>query len=492
MSQFFSKTAMRAVLALSLIFSGFTHQAKALDLDWHGQFRTETNWIYGYSHSNLLTTPLATTDQGYFIPLNGDSPASFQNLFLRLNPRVIVNDNVSIYSDLWFGTPDRGIFGGDQPTSSTVNQTNTGTALISASTMYAEVATDFGTLLVGRLPLHWGLGVVWNTTEDGFDRMPSTADGFRLETKLGAFKVAPAMYKYREGTNYGGSGDFNGTSSGFSSASDYSLALTYNNDDEQMDLGLLFLRRLSGMQASVVDPFSLTGTTTGYSYNVWDFFVKKKTGIFTVSAEIPIVTGFVGNKNYNTVAGALKADAQMDDHWKIKFDGGLAGGQETLPAGAASGKLTAFYFHPDYRPGLLMFNYNFRNFSDKSASPYNNPVTNATFFSLGFDYASNKWTHGFQWLYAVANKVADGAAGGSYFNSWDGHYKANNPGATAQSKGLGSEIDYSLNYSWDEALKFGLMMGLYFPGKFYEFSNSATPNVTKTAFGTGLNMLVKF
>jgi hypothetical protein len=36
------------------------------------------------------------------------------------------------------------------------------------------------------------------------------------------------------------------------------------------------------------------------------------------------------------------------------------------------------------------------------------------------------------------------------------------------------------------------MAALYFPGKFYEFSNSATPNVNKTVFGTGLNVMMKF
>ena len=485
MSQFFSTS----VLALSLIFSVFTNQAKALDLDWHGQLRTETNWIYGYSHGKLLAA--GAGDQGYFIPSNGDSPASFQNLFLRLTPRVIVNDNVSIYSNLWFGTPDKSIFGGNQPNTSTVNQTNTGNATISASTFYAEVATDFGTFTVGRVPLNWGLGVIWNTNTDGFDRMPSTADGFRLETKLGAFKFAPAMYKYRAGSNYGGSGSFTaGTSDGTSTATDYSVALTYNNDDEQMDLGLLFLRRLAGLNAGIVDPFSTTATTTGYAYNVWDFFVKKKSGIFTVSAEVPIVTGLVGNKTYSTVAGAAKVDAQVDDHWKLKLNGGMAGGQESLAVGATSTKLTSFYFHPDYRPGLLMFNYNMRNLSDGASSPFNNPVTNAQFVSLGFDYNSNKWTHGVQFLTATSSKTAEAAAG-SYFNTQDGHYQTK--GATgAQEKGLGTEIDYSLGYDWDESMKLGLTMGLYMPGKFYEFSKSATLNEVKTAFGTGLNLLVKF
>jgi len=507
MIQFLRASATAGAIAFSLICSVFASSAHALDLDWHGQFRTETNWIYGYSHGQYLTTPLNQLDQGYFIPSNGNSPASFQNLFLRLTPRVIVNDNISIYSNIWFGTPDRGIFGGDQPSVSTVNQTNTGNAMVSASTLYSEVATDFGTLTVGRMPLNWGLGVVWNTTTDGFDRLPSTADGIRMETKLGAFKFAPAMYKYRSGSNYGGAAV--GTTpnittvAGDSGASDYSLALTYNNDDEQMDLGLLFIRRLAGMQASVINPFSImpagttpggyTPGTSGYAYNVWDFYLKKKSGIVTVTAEVPIVTGLVANNPYSAVAGAVKVDTALDDHWKLRVNAGLAPGQGTIPAaGTPASSYTAFNFHPDYRPGLLMFNYNYRNFSDKSLSPYNDPVSNAEFISLGFDYNAAKWTHGMKWLYAVASKVADATVGGAYYNNMDGYYKANNAGAVAQAKGLGSEIDYSLGYDWDESLKLGLTMGLYFPGNFYLFNNSATPNVTKTVFGSGLNLLVKF
>jgi len=500
-----SKTVVALVLSLILTIFAST-PAHALDLDWHGQFRTETNWIYGYSHAQYLTTSFSQLDQGYFIPSNGNSPASFQNLFLRLTPRVIVNDNISIYSNIWFGTPDRGIFGGDQTAISTVNQTNTGNAMLSASTLYSEVATDFGTLVVGRMPLNWGLGVVWNTTTDGFDRLPSTADGIRMETKLGAFKFAPAMYKYRAGSNYGGAAA--GTTpnvttvAGDSGAADYSLALTYNNDDEQMDLGLLFIRRLAGMQAGVINPFAImpagnspggfTPGMSGYAYNMWDFYLKKKSGIVTVSAEVPIVTGLVANNPYSTVAGAVKVDTQIDDHWKIKLNAGLAPGQASVASGNTAGTYTAFTFHPDYRPGLLMFNYNYRNFSDKSLSPYNDPVANAQFLSLGFDFNSSKWSHGMKWLFATASKTADATAGGAYFNSLDGYYKANNAGAVAQSKGLGSEFDYSLGYDWDESLKVGLTMGLYFPGNFYTFSNSATPNVTKTVFGSGLNLLVKF
>jgi hypothetical protein len=497
------RTASKSLAAILVLSSS----AQALDFDWHGQFRAETNWLFGYSHGNLAPAVPPAGGSGYTIPMNGGSSASYQNLFLRLDPRVIVNDNVTLHSDLWFGTPDRGIFGGDQAgITSYYGTTNTGNASITANTFYADVATDFGTITVGRAPLQWGLGLIWNNDQDGFDRMPSTGDAIRMVTKLGAFRFMPGIVKYRNGTNFGGSSPSPAvacggqgqnpcapqTFDGGSGVSDYTLGLMYANDDEQLDLGILFLRRIAGNNAQVVNPFSLdTIGYSGYAYNVWDFYVKKKAGIFTISAEVPLVSGLVAGRDYTTVAGAAKIDAQLNDHWTVKLNAGSADGQESVAAGAAPGKLSAFFFHPDYRPGLIMFNYNLRNLSNGSASPYDNPVTNARFLSLGFDYNTGKWTHGLQGLYAMAAKTADGAAGSSYYNTLDRIYRTKNT-ADGQDKGLGFELDYNLGYQWDEAFRLGLSLGLYFPGKFYEFSNSATPNTNKTVFGSGLNLLVKF
>lgn len=176
---------------------------------------------------------------------------------------------------------------------------------------------------------------------------------------------------------------------------------------------------------------------------------------------------------------------------KLKASLGSADGQGNLPAGQGATKLTAFYFHPDYRPAFILFNYNLRNLSDINASPYDNPVTNARFLSLAAEYTSGKWSHELLGIYAVAAQAADGAAGGQYFNYWDGHYQASTTGA-AQQKGLGFEVDYSLGYEWDEAIQLGLNLGLLFPGKFYEFSNSATSNTLKTIFASSVNVSVTF
>jgi len=504
MSQFtrFCASVSNFVFALAAILI-LSSPSYALDLDWHGQFRAETNWLFGYANSGLATPTTPATDTGYTIPSNGDNPASFQNLFFRLEPRVIVNDNISIHSDVWVGTPDRGVFGGDQNVTSYYGTTNTGTADITANTYYAEVATDFGTITVGRAPLNWGLGLVWNNSEDSFDRFPSTGDVIRLETKLGAFRFMPGVVKYRNGTNYGGSVGNDpcttgtglttpcSTIGGGSGVSDYTVGLMYANDDEQLDLGILFLRRIAGQNSHVVNPFSVDSIGyTGYAYNLWDFYAKKQAGIFTFAAEVPLVNGFVANHDYNTVAGAAKVKAQLNDHWAVNVNLGEAGGQESVATGSQSGRLSVFSFHPDYRPGLLMFNYNFRNLSNRAASPYYNPVTNARFLSLSLNYASGKWTHGLLGLYAIADKTA--GSSGLYYNSWDGVYRTVNSGAQAQDKNLGFELDYQLAYHWDESIRLGVDLGLLFPGKFFEFSNGPVANATKTTFGSGLNLMVNF
>ena len=470
--------------------------ASALELDWHGQFRAEENVIYGYTHG----VP-ASANNGYTIPNSGDSPATFQNLFLRLSPRVLVNDNVTIHSDIWLGLPDNSFFGSDGRNTRSYYQTATGNAAVTAHLLYGEVATDFGTVRIGRVPLNWGLGLIWNSKEDGTDRLPSNGDGISLLTKLGSFQFSPAIIKYEDavGSNTAASPSSTSSLVSNSGATDYTASLMYRNDDEQIDLGVMFIRRIAGINSSVINPFQVTDNTVptpalgfkGYSYNVWDFYAKKKAGIFTLSAEVPLISGTVAGVDYSTVAGALKATAQASEKWTFNVNIGTASGQDNGKGLVPPNKLNVFYFHPDYRPALILFNYNRRNIATGTNSPYDSPISNAKFISFGGKYSTGKWSHGLQAVYAVADKTCDGNANVCY-NTWDRHFETQNAGVPKQDSGLGIEGDYSLGYQWDESIRFGLDAGVYFPGAYYDYNNSAVPNAHKTVFASNLNLLVKF
>lgn len=485
------------IFAIFLLISalGFSPQVQALDFDWHGQFQTETNWLFGYSHGKV--DPDLTNDEGYFIPYNGSSPASFQNLFLSLKPRVIVNDNISIHSDFWVGTRDNGFFGSSGSLASNAQNTRSNLASIQANLFYAQLATDFGTFQAGRAPLHWGLGLIWNHSNQIMSRLPSTGDLLKLDVKLGAFKFTPAVIKYSNGTNLGGTlaSTPSSTVAGWSGAADYSLGISYENMDDQLDAGLLFLRRLAGQNSAFVNPMSVnTSGFSGYSFNIWDFYAKKKAGIFTLAAEVPLMSGQVGGAKASSLGLAAKVDAQVSESWLISFQGGQAQGQEGGTAGASASQYSAFYFHPDYRPGLILFNYNRRNFSNPGAgasSPYYDPVTNARFFSLSGTYSTGKWTHTGTLVYASALEVASGKSGDTYYNQWDGIFHTMNGGAKQDSV-LGFEVDYGLGYQWDSALRLGLNTGLLVPGKFYAFNNSGTTNAQKTVFATQMSIQVNF
>jgi hypothetical protein len=481
----FSLRFLRVLIPSVLTLGFMSPDAQALDFDWKGQFRAETNSIFGYSNSPA-TSPSSFVG-GYSVPLNGDTPANFQNLFLSLKPRILVNDNVSIHGDLWFNAPDTGLFGSNEPSRPTYSSSQTGTAALSARAFFTEIATDFGTVRLGRMPLQYGLGLVWNSEPGKRSRLPSYGDAMTLTTKFGAFKFSPIFVKYRQQNS-------SATSKALDSGiTDYALSLSYANDDEQLDVGLLFLRRLAGQNSGVTNPFgvsnstALSTSTAGYAYNLWDFYAKKKSGILTLSAEVPIASGLVASQTYSTVAGAVKARADFSDRWNVKLNAGSASGQSSSNS---STKLTAFYFHPDYRPGLLMFNYNYFNIANGSGSFYDNPVSNARFLSLAGEYASGKFSHELLGLIGMADQVADGTS--NYFNVRTGNYYEMGTAGPAQGKGLGFELDYSLGYDWDEYTRFGIDTGLYFPGSFYAFSGDDPSNTTKTIFGTQFNMMVRF
>lgn len=505
-----------AILVLSAVF-GHASSARALDLDWSGQFRTESHWIYNYSMDSGNTALDATRAAagGYYIPAGGDRDSFFQTAFLRLRPTVIVNDNIYIKSEWWVGDPIYGIFGNGAPTTSDQRQyysTQSRGSFLTAQRFWGEFLSDIGTVQVGRVPLHWGLGLFWNSGEGIWDRYMSTGDAIRLISKFGAFTLIPSIVKYTEGNSIGG-GCLNPTAATPCSTvtqggglSDYSLMLSYDNPDEEIEMGLNFVRRIGGVgQDPSAGYFGINGATAGMSYNVWDIYGRKKIGDFTFAGEVPITTGNIGGIGYNTYAIALETKWDISDSWNTAIKAGHAPGQpnivETTP-----GKFRAFYFNPGYKLGLIMFNYQFANFSGPTtlnnpgtsagalASPFDNPIVNANYLMWSAAYRANRWQFRGSWIYAKALETA--GAGSRFYNTWTHqfvNFDANGTGGVAdQDSSLGWEMDYGASFFWDDHFRFDLDFGWYFPGDFYRFSNTSFQNPVSSVFATVLKVGVTF
>ena len=510
--------------ALALLASGPVH---ALELTWSGQFRAEANRISNYSldSSQIGATrdPVREAADGYYTPGGGLKTAQFQDLFMRLMPSAIVNDNVALRSELWLGNPITGFYGdgypgADRPDQREYNSTFTRGSAVTAQRFWADFLTDFGMFQVGRAPMNWGLGLVHSAGNGLWDRYQSTGDVIRMSSKFGNFTVLPSFAKFSYGNAVGGAaptcggGGVCGNQLGGSGISEYSLGMKYESAEEELTAGLNFVRRIGGSLsegAFLNAPVGVAGqsqgsTVGGQGITIWDIFVQKRVGKFEFKAEAPLFSGKVqgssAGREYKAYAIAVETLYHFTDSWSLNAKAGRVPGQPNSDT-ADTSKWRMVYLHPNYRLGMFLFNYQLRNFagpnnpdsgSDQTRSIYDNPVTNASYLNVGTAYKTDKWTFHLDWFAAKADESAE--SGKYFFNTWDRRYVLANGN---QSKNLGMEIDWGANFDWDEFTSFGLDFGYFMPGNYYAFSNVApgagqSSNATDNVFGIQAKVGIRF
>ncbi|MCM2276727.1 MAG: hypothetical protein NDJ89_01465 [Oligoflexia bacterium] len=500
-------------LALAALLS--TQAAQAIELHWSGQFWSEYHLVNNYvmdsadSAANLDAGRVSGGEAtGYYVPAGGQRDAAFQTLFFRLRPKLVVNDNIYVKSEWWAGDPVFGISGNAVPYSRDQrmyysNQSRG--ALVSAQRFWAELLSDFGTVQIGRMPLDWGLGLVWNGGEALWSRYASTGDGVRLISKFGAFTFAPGYILYSTGNTIGGACTVGGPAcspivNGKAAVADYSLALKYESLEDDFDGGVNFVKRLAGLNQDVYN-LGIQGTGVGTNYNTWDIYARKRLGDLTLAGEVPITSGTVGGMEYSSIAVAGEAEWRISDGWQTQLRAGHAPGQPS--SGSANpDRYKAFFFNPNYRLGNIMFNYQLANFGGNTGtntldnpaaspaallSPFDNPIVNATYVSLGGTFKTQKWAFNTGLIYAHASQAA--LAGEYFLNTWKRKMEL---ASSNQGKNLGIEWDFGVAFQWDDFLQFRVDGGWFFPGNYYAFSNAATENKTDSVFSTAARIGINF
>ena len=163
------RNSLKLVVAAAALSSPAAH---ALTLDWSGYFRATNENIFDYQ-MNKATPGYSSMNggQGEDIPGQGSKNATYSTMFLKLKPKVLVNDNIIVHTEWNVGDPKNGFFGRNVPQEDRNNPLSTGKdgMSITASRLWLDVHSDFGTVQVGRAPMHWGLGVVFNSGDNPFD-----------------------------------------------------------------------------------------------------------------------------------------------------------------------------------------------------------------------------------------------------------------------------------------------------------------------------------
>ncbi len=469
---------------------GYSISSQALQLDWNGQFWFDNHWLNNYqlqrSRPGFDDDTWLRNRGGTYVRGTGEKNVVWYSAFFRLKPTVVVNDSIQIKSEFHIGSPIYGFLGRGYPTTVDERFNITGAQkenfAIGAQRYWLNLITDFGTIELGRAPVHWGLGAIWNSGDKLFDHYQNTGDMIRLISKFGNFYIAPSLVKVAVGNNLAGATDAAGnTINGNDDVTDYDIAAKYDNTEEDFDFGVKWTHRVgNASQRTILFSPNQVGSRR-ISFNIFDFYAKKKLGLYTFGGEVPLFSGSIGALDganefeYKTVAFVMEG-TYTSDMWDIGLKFGHVPGQP--PTSVGDRKFRAVYLNKNYGLGLIMFHYNIYGLANNNPdtlpagadlnSPFDAPIVNARYAALTPEMKLDKWTLKAAFIIGYADEKAQATKRFYNYNQRRFFDADQN-----QSSFLGKEFDLGASFRWDENFLATWDFGLWLPGSYYKFSNDA-------------------
>jgi len=488
------KNFFQCPLTLVLLFTTIGADiAWSLPIDWHGALVIDTGLVSTYrrTKSQLVTQDQNTAAGGSQIlakPNGGSNDASYQSYIFRLSPSLIINDSVTVVAETTTGYARGGFFGDSSATSQSVDantdlvntagtplpsvnqrslangmyyyNTHNGAANLSVNKLFMEIYSDTATILIGRQPFDWGLGLIFDSGEKLWSRHSSIQDGISAKFKIGNFFITPYWAKINSTGRVDSSTD----------VTDFGASLLYDDVERDFAFGILMSNRKSNSADTTQTGTSgALGTT---NVKLFDLYLKKSWGKFSFAAEAPFLEGKLGtvytagvNSKYKAHALAFETGYKLDEKWKLELKFGRVTGED----GNAT-EFKALYLHPNYQIANLMFRYNFPAVMLPNANIFDGHMTNTDYIRLAGTYNDDALTITGAFIFAKADQVAK--AGRMAFN-----HETNTQfiATQGQSDEYGYEIDVNALYAWNSNLHLGADAGYHIVGDYYKFVNNATP-----------------
>ncbi len=420
----------------------------AVTMNFTGSFRAEGNFL---DRPNLLS----------------NSPAKkYLSARALLSPNLVIDDHFSIKSQ-WslltsptftpnaatgLGSGQGGYIFGDISSQALV-----------LNRAWLEWTSDFGVFRLGRMPVAWGYGLLWDAGNRIWDDYQTTQDRLEYRLHLGNVVGALAYSKTRKLALLGDNND----------QEFYTIYLQYNNPEMDVEGGILFEKqsRASGQQADLI----AAGNPYPLSNNVVDVYLKKKISYFTFGGEIGWLTGDAadfngdGKKDTLNAVGAVLSSTFEYHSVKAFIELLYASGDANLKAGHLNGFVL---LHQNRRPGLIIGRQLLGPATKELAGQgsmvaYGQPgqsFSGVIYARPGFRFDwSRNWASGIELV--IARKAA--SAAGEIAN-------------------LGVEVDFGTDYSVYKNFDLGVSFGYLFSGNGL---NVASP---KGVFGFQMTAALKF
>ncbi len=502
---------MKKTLWTALLLSTLT-AAGSSPVSISGFFNSSYDYIHFYRHTTNDTNPAfgnnssSTTETGEFIAPStlGMKSASFHTHLLKLQPQVLVNDAASFFSEVTVGYGNSKHWGEDSEVKKAgSNQSNAPLYLQNSmrstlylTKMYMELYADTATWIIGRAPMHYGLGAIFNEGKNPTDRFSSIHDGVSANIKLGNFLFTPFWYIASSDGNASNPGELTSARS----TKFYGLTFLYDNFKRSLALGI----HLSWKKSSPASVFYQGARTSddelysnvtngvglgGTNVKITDFYFKKAFGPFEFQVEIPLIRGDIGhalsssaNSKYKGLGVIAESTYTINDQWNAGVDFGHVTGES-----GDSGNFDALFLHPNYQVANLMFRHNLSAISDKTNnSVFDSYIHNTRYLKLHGQYDLGNWIWDFAFIYAKAHKTARAGQ-----MSYDHNRNILYPSAASQSDKMGSEIDVNFTYKWNPSVDVNGGFGQWFVGDYYAFTGS-TPQAHKNPYSLHFNVTLKF
>ena len=470
--------------------------ALAGDFKWSGVYRFEG---LGISNPELVS---GGQNKAYMLHHLTLSPEITAYDGLTIRSRFDIFNNTTHANSQMGQTMGSGVGSGsaagantDEDSASTLSD-HMRSETLAVTQLYATWVHEFGVLTVGRAPMHFGLGMKFNSGSGAFDHWFDTRDIVAYKFVMGNFYLMPVLGKVTEG-RLGEEDDIN----------DYIFQAQYENPETELALGFIWQSRRSTGNANsndipnasvpgIADPiFGGAGSTQSSNYEVdfYNFFVSQWVDAVKIAFEVGFADGKTGVK---TAAGgevehsgfgvAVELDYKPESSaWDFELDLGFASGDDP----ATDNTYEGYLFDRNYDVAFLLFNHplgqrDFLRTAYARNSSTANPATaakasdfydeeaisNTLYASVGVTYKwREKYAFQTRFTYAQLNK---------------------DPLGTNADSAVGYELDLTLSYQPFEGFQWINRIGGFFPGSAFEGGTLGLP--TEMSYGLETKAAISF
>ena len=431
--------------------------AQASDVFWDGFYRSQAHYYDSLSLSDGNTS----IDR-----------LSYANHWMSLRPKWAITDKVSLHSqmDMLYqqGFGDSAFLYQDPAYSSSILQfseqvlPNSSNPLnnILISRAWAEINSDIGMIRFGRMPVHWGAGMIFNAGMAPTQFVGDTADRIQYSKQFGPVFLLAALENRQE--NY----------------------ISVQDDSNAATFSLFYAgERVQGGIYNVLS--KQRSETTEFGQYTGDISAQADLGALDLEFEFALQYGSGSLDNglddvtQLAFGGVLDAQLQMDEIG-VGFNVGYASGDTDLN----DKKFTQFSFDRNYDISLMLFDQVMPTLSplvinstnmglETSAARVGNGISNAMYIQPRVSYKlSDTFTPELRALFAKAAALPDDESNPNY----------------------GLEIDATLNYQPVEKFLLRTQLGYFMPGSYIssytdeDFGGGFDQN----AMGAEINAIIRF